>query len=59
MKNIGKNKIKVVVKEQDTGKYPKTNYLNLSSKKLKELGWKSSLNFNDMFEQVINIKTCN
>lgn len=59
MKNIGENKIKVVVKEQDTEKYPKTNYLNLSSKKLRNLGWNVSFNINEMFEQVINIKTYN
>lgn len=58
-KEITKNEIEVVVKEQFTDKYPKTNYLNLSSEKLSKLGWKSSLNLNDMFEQVINIKICN
>lgn len=54
---ITDNKINIVVpNEQKVNKFPKTNMLNLSSEKLSSLGWKTSMNLEEMFIQVIKCK---
>ncbi len=45
---------KLVVLDNDTsGKYPNPNYLRLSSRKLKTIGWKASVDLRDMFYRLV------
>lgn len=58
IENVANNEINLLIKEEKTNKYPKTNYLKLSSKKLKEIGWSPSVDLIEMFRRVFscNIK---
>lgn len=51
--NVANNEINLLIKEEKTNKYPKTNYLKLSSQKLKKIGWSTSINTVEMFERII------
>ncbi|STY72095.1 dTDP-glucose 4,6-dehydratase 2 [Megamonas hypermegale] len=51
--NLASNEINLLIKEEKTNKYPKTNYLKLSSQKLKKLGWDTSINTVEMFDRII------
>lgn len=54
---ITNNKINIVVSnEQKVDKFPKTNMLNLSSEKLNSLGWKASMNLEEMFIQIVKCR---
>lgn len=59
IENVTHNEINLLVKEEETNKYPKTNYLKLSSLKLREIKWVPSLDIVDMFNNVINISEKN
>lgn len=53
IENVAHNEINLLVKEEKTNKYPKTNYLKLSSQKLKKLDWNTSANIIEMFNRII------
>ncbi|WP_270518121.1 hypothetical protein [Megamonas funiformis] len=55
IENVANNEINLLIKEEETNKYPKTNYLKLSSSKLRETRWMPSLGVIDMFNHVINL----
>lgn len=55
IENVAHDEIKLLIKEEKTNKYPKTNYLKLSSSKLREIKWVPSLDIVDMFNNVINL----
>lgn len=51
--NVANNEINLLIKEEETNKYPKTNYLKLSSQKLRKIGWNTSINIVEMFKRII------
>lgn len=53
IKNVANNKIKLLIKEENTNKYPKTNYLKLSSKKIEKIGWENSVDLITMFKKIV------
>lgn len=53
VENVANNEINLLIKEEKTNKYPKTNYLKLSSQKLKKIGWNTSINTIEMFNRII------
>lgn len=53
IENVANNEINLLIKEEKTNKYPKTNYLKLSSQKLKKIGWNTSINTVEMFDRII------
>lgn len=55
IENVAHNEIRLLVREEKTDKYPKTNYLKLSSLKLREIKWVPSSDIVDMFNNVINL----
>ncbi|WP_278402411.1 NAD-dependent epimerase/dehydratase family protein [Megamonas rupellensis] len=55
IENVAHNEIRLLVKEEKTNKYPKKNYLKLSSQKLRKIKWTSSLDTIDMFNNVIKL----
>lgn len=54
IKNVAYNEINLSVKEEKTNKYPKKNYLKLSSRKLKKIGWNLSIDLVEMFKRILS-----
>lgn len=50
---LSRGRVHVIVKEKKTNKYPQTNFLNLSSACLHNLGWKPSKGIKEMFLSLI------
>lgn len=50
---VAKDRIRVLVEGRELPQYPKTNFLNLSSAKLRQIGWKPSVPLKDMLERML------
>lgn len=51
---LAHDKIKVVVEGKELPQFPRTNFLNLSSDKLRELGWSPSVGLREMLERMLD-----
>jgi len=50
---ISQNKIKVVIKNNNSGQYPPSFAMNLDTSKLKNLGWNADISLKEMYERLI------
>lgn len=52
--NVASEDTNLIVLDNDkSGKYPNPNYLKLSSQKLKDMGWKESVDLQNMFARLV------